>query len=114
MTSDNLRGLPVVAWRNRIGDAWTYTDRDLREVHDNGKPVEPLVLATDYAALLSERDALRERLRAVEGGARRWQWLASTFPCEGFQAVIDAENADELAAAIDAAIDAQAGAGGGG
>ncbi len=33
-----------VAWRQFIGDKWCYFDgpMDPREVHDNGKPCEPL------------------------------------------------------------------------
>ena len=45
-----------VAWRNWVGGQWAYFDKDPREVHDNGKPCEPL-----YASPVSsdERDAAR-------------------------------------------------------
>lgn len=36
----------VEAWRQRVGERWTYFDgpQDPREVHDNGKACEPLYL----------------------------------------------------------------------
>jgi hypothetical protein len=78
MTPDNPRGL-AVAWRNRIGpDRWLYSERDPRQVHDNGKQVDALVLATDYTTLLNERAELLARCEGMEAASwsRRYAYIA--------------------------------------
>lgn len=68
--NDTPRGL-AVAWRcGNVSGGWA-----LRKTEPRGwARSEGLVPATDYAALLAEADALRERLRAVEGDAARWRY----------------------------------------
>ena len=80
MTNDTPRGL-AVAWLTksaldalnecRDDDPPGYVEAWTRRDDENAVG---LILATDYAALLAEVDALRERLRAVEGDAERWRY----------------------------------------
>ena len=44
----------AVAWRNLIGGKWVYFDVSPQEVHDNGKPFEPVYSAETVAALQAQ------------------------------------------------------------
>lgn len=71
--------LEVVAWRNRVGDRWFYAELDPREVHDNGKQTDALILASDHKAAIdrlaaahaAEVEVLQATLRyAAEQGVQ--------------------------------------------
>jgi hypothetical protein len=70
---------PIVAWRNKIGDRWYYCELDPREVHDNGKQTDALMLVSDHEEIMQ--------------GFRK----AIAIVCEGFTLPENARKALETA-----------------
>lgn len=71
MTSE----VKTVAWRNLIGgDRWLYTEADPREVHDNGKQVDELVLrsAAEFHATYMRAEIRAQVIEECARTAERW------------------------------------------